>query len=325
MNRYLIGMLLLGLLASGCAASKSEVDTLSARVWDQDQQQRRLQGQLAALDQELTKLLTEMEGMSTPMRATQANLWAEIEGLRMQTATMQGQIEELQRLIQDDRPGDGQAAELSRQVDYLDRSVNMIAGQLALDLGPRPEGEPSRPGGTPSIMPGDMPRDMPRDMPGTPPGDRPDETQAPDQRFQPIPEEPAADRVRLTADDPAQVLYDRALMAFHDREYDQARRMWDEFARTFTDHALVSNALFWQGESFFQMEDYAQAVLAYQDVISKHPQSNKYAAAMLKQGVSFFRLGKDRAGVLVLEDLIKRFPNQPEATRAKTLLEEQRN
>ncbi|GAB6060234.1 tol-pal system protein YbgF [Desulfonatronum parangueonense] len=301
MKLSLIILIFLSLLVSACTVSRTEVDTLSARVWDQDQQQRRLQGQLTALDQELTSLLAEMEGVSTPLRATQANLWAEIESLRIQTATMQGQIEELQLMLQNDRrgQGEGQVADLGRQVAFLDRSVTMIASQLALDLGPRPT-----------------------DAPGAEPGT----AGRPDQRAMLEPDLSAPGRPQPPiTDDTAQALYDRALDAFHSRDYAQAQRMWDEFARTFTDHPLVSNALFWQGESFFQMEDYGQAVLAYQDVISKHPQSNKYAASMLKQGVSFFRLGKDRAGTLVLEDLINRFPDQPEAARAKNLLAEQRN
>ena len=305
MKRTVIFLIFLSLLASACMVSRTEVDTLTARVWDQDQQQRRLQGQLTAMDQELTRLLAEMEGVSTPMRATQANLWAEIESLRVQTATMQGQMEELQRMLQGGSGGGGHIADLGRQVAYLDRSVTMIASQLALDLGPRPDAPAAAQRGFSDVA------------------DGPDQLVMVDPDAL-MPGHPQPSAIPSTADDPAQALYDLALQAFHDRNYAQAQRMWQEFATTFPQHPLLSNAVFWQGESFFQMGDYGQAVLAYQDVISKHPQSNKYTASMLKQGASFFRLGKDRAGVLVLEDLVNRFPDQPEAARAKSLLEEQR-
>lgn len=303
-------LLVLSVLAASCVASSGEVNTMSARVWEQGEQQRRMQGQLTALDQELTRIRTELEGVSTPMRATQANLWSEVEGLRTQTATIQGQMEELQRVLQGGG-GEGARADLARQVAYLDRSVAMIASQLALDLGPRPG--PDEFG--PTMRPGQQ-------------GQEPATAQPPMQSSMQPPAQPPVQPTdaprRQDSDDPAKALYERALEAFQSRNYAQARTMWDEFARTFPQHELVSNALFWQGESFFQMGDYSQAVLAYQDVISKHPQSNKYAAAMLKQGVCFFRLGKDRAGVLVLEDLIKRFPSLPEATRAKTILDERK-
>lgn len=279
---------ILALLTVSCASS-GQVNSLSNRVWEQEERQRRMQNQLEAMDQELTRMLGELEA---PMRTTQANLWAEIESLRTQTATMMGQMEEVQRAVKGG-DGVGPMADLTRQVAYLDRSVTMIASQLALDLGPRPD-----------IGSGDF-------------------DPAPRVDLDPIaaPEDFTA-RARPPVDDPAQVLYDNALQAFHARNYTQAQRLWDEFARTFPQHELVSNAIFWQGESYFQMGDYAQAVLAYQDVISKYPNSNKYASSMLKQGVCFFRLDKDRAGVLVLEDLIKRFPSLPEAARAKTILEE---
>jgi tol-pal system protein YbgF len=83
---------------------------------------------------------------------------------------------------------------------------------------------------------------------------------------------------------------------------------------------LAANALFWRGESFYQAKDYGQAILSYQEVIDKHPKSNKIPGALLKQGVSFITLGKDKPGRLLLEDLVKRFPDSSEAKRAKDLL-----
>ena len=85
---------------------------------------------------------------------------------------------------------------------------------------------------------------------------------------------------------------------------------------------LVPNAVFWQGECFFQMQDYANAVLTYQKVIEEHSKSNKYTAALLKQGISFFKLKKNQAGRLVLEDLIKKHPQSAEAKRAQAYLKD---
>jgi len=68
------------------------------------------------------------------------------------------------------------------------------------------------------------------------------------------------------------------------------------------------------------MGDFARAVLAYQEVISKFPKSNKLRPCMLKQGMAFYKLGKKKAGKLVLKDLIKKFPHTVEARRAKGFL-----
>ena len=96
--------------------------------------------------------------------------------------------------------------------------------------------------------------------------------------------------------------------------------MWAEFVKGFPKDSLVPNALFWQGECFFQMQDYANAVLTYQKVIESHSKSSKYKAAMLKQGIAFYKLKKEQAGKLVLQDLVKKYPDSAEGKRAQAYL-----
>ena len=105
-------------------------------------------------------------------------------------------------------------------------------------------------------------------------------------------------------------------------KYKQAQTTWAEFVKGFPKDPLVPNAIFWQGECFFQLQDYANAVLTYQKVIEEHSKSNKYRPALLKQGISFYKLKKDQAGKLVLEDLIKKYPDSAEAKRAQAYLKE---
>ncbi|MFW6324690.1 MAG: tol-pal system protein YbgF, partial [Desulfovibrionales bacterium] len=134
----------------------------------------------------------------------------------------------------------------------------------------------------------------------------------------PAPETEDDDQVRA---DPAEALYNNALAAFRNREYDQARRLWQEFVSTFPDHKLVANAVFWTGESYYQLNDFGQAILSYQEVIEKHPKSNKHSAALLKQGISFMKLDKEKPGKLLLQELVNKFPDSAEAKRAKELLQ----
>lgn len=115
----------------------------------------------------------------------------------------------------------------------------------------------------------------------------------------------------------AQDIYNQALSAFNDRKYEQAQSLWEEFVTSYPDHDLVPNALFWQGESFYQLKDYNRAVLSYQEVIEGYPDSNKYPSALLKQGLSFYALGKGKAGSLLLEEVIGKFPQSAEARRAR--------
>ena len=83
---------------------------------------------------------------------------------------------------------------------------------------------------------------------------------------------------------------------------------------------MTSNAWFWQGETNYQLQNYGNAALAYQEVITKFSKSNKLPAAMLKQGMSFEKLGKREAANARYKELIKTHPNSPEAKRAKTLI-----
>jgi len=112
-------------------------------------------------------------------------------------------------------------------------------------------------------------------------------------------------------------MYKKALQMFYDRKYDQAQSLWQAFNKKYPDHSLVPNAWFWQGEAYYQMQDYAHAVLDYQKVIADYSSSNKYKPSMLKQGMTFFKMDKNKAGRLVLEELIDKFPDSIEARRAQ--------
>lgn len=120
--------------------------------------------------------------------------------------------------------------------------------------------------------------------------------------------------------DPAQALYNRALQEFRARNYETAQTLWAEFVQANPHHDLTANAYFWQGECFYQLRDYPEAILAYQQVIQDYPDSSKYPGALLKQGVSFLAIGKDDAGKVVLERLIEQYPNSPEADKAREFL-----
>jgi len=134
-----------------------------------------------------------------------------------------------------------------------------------------------------------------------------------------MPQEPTPQRPEPPAD-PAQALYDKALRQFNERNYQAAQATWKQFTEQHKDNPLVPNALFWQGESYYQMRDYPKAILAYQEIIGKYPTSPKYPSALLKQGISFIIIGKKEAGRLVLNDVIKKFPGTPEARRAEEFL-----
>jgi tol-pal system protein YbgF len=119
----------------------------------------------------------------------------------------------------------------------------------------------------------------------------------------------------------SQTLYQKAMEAFRNRKYDDAQRMFGEFAATFKKDPLVPDAMAWRGDSLFQMGKYAEAVLIYDEIRSKFPKSNKVQPAMLKEGICLYKLGKKEAGKHLLKDLIRRYPTSPQAKAASNYID----
>ncbi len=251
----------------------------------QHQDRKKMQDELDKIQDELaerTKSLEEkVSEAGGPAQAIQANLWAEMESIRVQVATLTGNLDALQRKVS--RMEDGQdipqeVRSLQEKTRVLERQLQTMASQLGLDLLDDVE--------TAAIL-----------------------------------DAPELDQVREPQT--ARVLYQRALDSFYDRDYDGAQSLWEEFAELFPEHDLISNAYFWQGESFYQMQEYAEAALAYQEVITNFPDSNKIEASMLKQGMSFISLGRKEAGQLILNELLEKYPDSAEARRARAFISEE--
>lgn len=120
--------------------------------------------------------------------------------------------------------------------------------------------------------------------------------------------------------DIAQALYDTGMDNFNARKYAEAERSFSDFLKNYKGHALSADAQFQLAECHFQRNQFSDAALAYQDVITKFSKSSKVPAAYLKQGISFSKVGQKAAAQARLNELIKKYPRSAEATRAKTFL-----
>lgn len=77
------------------------------------------------------------------------------------------------------------------------------------------------------------------------------------------------------------------------------------------------NARFWIGESYYKDENYEDAILAYEELLKKNPDSDKVPAAMLKQGLAFYSLKDKKTGKILLEKLIEKYPDSEYAKLAE--------
>lgn len=282
-HKILYAALAAGLLAApGCMVSKSDFNTLQSQVYTQNKRMDELRDKVDELESQVNAV--------TEMRATQANMYAELEQIKGRLATVQGDVQTFN--VQ------GGSKDTQTTLEEMKKQMESMRLALSSQLGVEIEGIPDSAPAPEASAP----------VPGV----------APQQQHAATP----AKQVDTTPEAMAKALYEKGLEHFKNKEYARAQSLWAEFVQTYPKNSLVANALFWQGEAFFQMSDYSRAVLAYQEVISKHPKSPKYPSALLKQGMAFYKMGNKKAGKLVLEDLVKQFPKSAEAKRAQTLLDE---
>lgn len=103
-------------------------------------------------------------------------------------------------------------------------------------------------------------------------------------------------------------------------DFSAGRAEMKAFVRDFPQHELAINAKYWIGEAYYGEKKYDNAILQFQEVITRYSDHPKAAAALLKQGMAFQALGDMPNAKTTWKQLIKTFPLSPEAEKAKTLL-----
>ncbi|MEZ4485058.1 MAG: tol-pal system protein YbgF [Syntrophotaleaceae bacterium] len=123
-----------------------------------------------------------------------------------------------------------------------------------------------------------------------------------------------------TAESPED-LYRRAVgMIQGQARYAEGRDLLQRFLQQHPRHSLSVNASYWIGEAFYGEKQYENAILQFQDVIEKHGDHPKAAAAHLKQGITFQTLGDNQSAKAIFHKLVETFPLSSEAKEAKKRL-----
>lgn len=112
-------------------------------------------------------------------------------------------------------------------------------------------------------------------------------------------------------------VYMAGYQAFREGKNEEARKKFRSLLNDYGENKYSDNARFWIAESYYKDESYEDAILAYEELFKKNPDSDKVPGAMLKQGLAFYAL-KDRAtGKIILERLIEKFPDSEQAKLAR--------
>lgn len=116
-------------------------------------------------------------------------------------------------------------------------------------------------------------------------------------------------------------LYRRAVAMIRTKErYEEGRTLLQRFLQQQPQHSLSVNASYWIGEAYYGEKKYENAILQFQDVIDKHSDHPKAAAAQLKQGITFQTLGDNQSAKAIFSKLVETFPLSAEAKEAKRRL-----
>jgi len=133
--------------------------------------------------------------------------------------------------------------------------------------------------------------------------------------------EAAADASADAADpapDPVQerAAYDSAFDTLKSRRYAEAGRMFRDFLQTFPDGAYAANARYWLGESYYVVEDYANAQAQFEALIAHWPEHDKTPGALLKIGLSQHGRKQYDEAEATLQEVRQRYPGTDAASIA---------
>ena len=118
----------------------------------------------------------------------------------------------------------------------------------------------------------------------------------------------------------AKDVYMAGYQAYKDNRSKEAKEKFLSVINSFPENEYTDNARFWLGETYYRDENYEDAILAYEELFRKNPDSDKIPAAMLKQGLAFFSLKDSKTGKIILEKLIEKYPGSEQAELAKKKL-----
>ena len=307
------GASLLGGCVGSSSSSSSSLD-LEQRVQQQDSQLRQLQ-------------------------PAQAEMWNQVQALRQEVNSLKGQVYDLQQV--------GGARAVVERLNKHDAALRQVETGMALNLNlgdplPALPAASSMPPSAPAAAPADggWGQAAPQTATAVATGEtwgQPSPTAltatatsgaaaagtttaVADQSStwgQPSPQPQAEPAVKK---DVSMALYDAGINAFTNRKYDEAQRSFSDFVKNYPNHTMTAEAQYHLAECYFQRNQFSDAALAYDTVITKYGTSSRAPGAYLKQGICFSKIKQMPAARARMQELIKKYPNSPEAARAKTFL-----
>lgn len=109
--------------------------------------------------------------------------------------------------------------------------------------------------------------------------------------------------------DDATAMYNQAFSLLNQARYDEAAMALKEFTVSYPDDALIGNAFYWLGETYYVRRDYVEAADYFRQGYEKMPEGPKAPDNLLKLGMALSGLGKNEDACIVYGQLKQQFPD----------------
>lgn len=103
-------------------------------------------------------------------------------------------------------------------------------------------------------------------------------------------------------------------------KYREAYQVFEKIAGAGENDQASIDAKYMMGECLFALEEYDQAILEYQSIITNSPSSAKAPAAMLRQAMAFENLNDKDTAKILYKKIIASYGQAPEAEQAQKKL-----
>ncbi len=114
----------------------------------------------------------------------------------------------------------------------------------------------------------------------------------------------------------AEFQYNRGQDLFMSGRYREARGVFLELSRSFPNHSLADNALYWLGEAYYTEQNYEKALKWFRKASGKYPDGNKAPDALLKVGYSYREMLSNDKARRAFKEVQDRYPDSDAAVSA---------
>ncbi len=118
--------------------------------------------------------------------------------------------------------------------------------------------------------------------------------------------------------------YNYAFRLLNQTQYDKAAASFEEFTKKYPDDALIGNAYYWQGETFYIRRDFVKAADSFRQGFEALPSGPKAPDNLLKLAMTLDALKRDKEACVVLGQVVSKFKKSAAAVTQKAEQERKR-